>query len=319
MRSVVAGAAGFLGSHVVDALLAEGHEVVGLDNLITGDHQNLRHLSSNDRFTLLEQDVSERVDVPGAVDHILHFASPASPDDYLRHPIETLLAGSQGTYRLLEEARSKGAQFLLASTSEIYGDPDREHHPQSEDYFGNVNPIGPRSCYDEAKRFAEALTMAYRSKHAVHTKIVRIFNTYGPRMRQTDGRVIPMFLSQALEDHPLTVFGDGSQTRSFCFVDDLVAGILAVMRSEVRDPVNLGNPDEVSMLDLAQEVLSLTGSCGGICHEPGREDDPRQRRPDISRARTLVGWEPKIGRLDGLGRTLEDFRRRWTGSGQNAS
>ena len=314
MRSVVTGAAGFLGSHLVDRLLAEGHEVVGVDNFLTGDRANLRHLEHQSRFELLERNVCEKGETPEPVDFIFHLASPASPIDYSKYPIETLLAGSMGTHRWLEVAQRTGARFLLTSTSEVYGDPDPAHHPQREDYFGNVNPVGPRSCYDEAKRFSEALTTAFRAKRGVDTRIVRIFNTYGPRMRLNDGRAIPMFLGRALDGRPLTIFGDGAQTRSFCYVDDLVAGIVAVMRSAVAEPVNLGNPDEVTVLDLAREILALTGSRSRIIHRPGRTEDPQQRRPDIERATALLGWEPRIERAEGLRRTLLDFKDRMNGS-----
>ncbi|HZF10663.1 MAG TPA: NAD-dependent epimerase/dehydratase family protein [Thermoanaerobaculia bacterium] len=320
MRSVVTGAGGFLGSHLVDSLLKKGHEVIGIDNFITGDRRNLKHLEGERRFKLLDQDVRDLAELPGSIDFIFHLASPASPIDYDRYPIETLLAGSEGTHRWLEVACETGARFLLASTSEVYGDPDAEHHPQSEDYAGNVNPVGPRSCYDEAKRFAEALTTAYRTKHRIQTRIIRIFNTYGSRMRSADGRVIPMFLSQALDELPLTIFGDGSQTRSFCYVDDLIAGILAVMASDFADPVNLGNPDEITMLDLAREIIALTGSRSKIVNDPPKPDEPRQRRPNIDRARTLIGWEPEIGRAEGLRRTLKDFQlRRQSASTQPVS
>jgi dTDP-glucose 4,6-dehydratase len=320
MRSVVTGAGGFLGSHLVDWLFKEGHEVIGIDNFITGDRRNLSHLEGHRRFKLLDRNVRDRFEPSGSIDYIFHLASPASPIAYERHPVETLLAGSEGTHRWLEVARETGARFLLASTSEVYGDPDDANHPQKETYFGNVNPVGPRSCYDEAKRFAEALTTNYGNEHGIETRIVRIFNTYGPRMRPDDGRVVPMFLSQALDEQPLTVFGDGSQTRSFCYVDDLVAGIVAVMESEIADPVNLGNPDEVTVLDLALEIIALTGSRSRIDNKPPKPEEPRQRRPDINRARTLIGWEPRIERSEGLRRTLVDFQlRRQSGSLQPVS
>jgi dTDP-glucose 4,6-dehydratase len=314
MRSVVTGAGGFLGSHLVDRLIEEGHDIVGLDNFITGDRRNLSHLKGQGRFELCEQDVGDPLELPSSIDYIFHLASPASPIDYAKYPIETLLAGSIGTQRLLEAARRTGARFLLASTSEVYGDPDPAHHPQAEHYFGYVNPVGPRSCYDEAKRFAEALTVAFRSTHGIETRIVRIFNTYGPRMRPDDGRAIPMFFSQALEGSPLTIFGDGAQTRSFCYVDDLIAGIVAAMKSEAADPVNLGNPDEVTILELAREIIALTGSQSPITYKSGRPDEPQQRRPDISRARTQLGWEPRIQRREGLSRTLADFKLRRCGA-----
>lgn len=308
MRSVVTGAGGFLGSHLVDRLLQEGHQVLGIDNFITGNRKNLSHLDGKHPFVILERDVRDLIDLPGSIDYIFHLASPASPKAYERHPIETLLAGSEGTHRWLEAARKTGARFLLASTSEVYGDPDNANHPQKETYFGNVNPVGPRSCYDEAKRFAEALTTNYGNEHEIETRIVRIFNTYGPRMRSDDGRVVPMFLSQALAGEPLTIFGDGSQTRSFCYVDDMVNGLLEIVGSQYREPVNLGNPDEVTVLKLAEEILALTGSKGGIVFKDPKPDEPRQRRPDITLAFNLTNWQPRIGREEGLRRTLDDFR-----------
>lgn len=304
--SVVTGAAGFLGSHLVDALLAHGHRVVGVDNFLTGRAHNLAHLSGEAKFRLIRQDVGQPLTLRGVVDYVWHFASPASPSDYLRLPIETLKAGSSGTFQMLELARRKGARFLLASTSEVYGDP--LVHPQREDYWGNVNPVGPRGCYDEAKRFAEALTMAFHRQHGLATRIVRIFNTYGPRMRMNDGRVVPSFLHQALTGRPLTVYGDGSQTRSFCFCADLIDGVRRLMMSECAEPVNLGNPHELPVLEFAREIIRRTESRSGIVFKPLPTDDPRQRRPDISRARTLLHWEPKTSLVDGLRTTIESVR-----------
>jgi dTDP-glucose 4,6-dehydratase len=287
--------------------LAAGHEVVCVDNLITGSMSNLEHLRANSQFSFIRHDISHPIEVDGPVDNVLHFASPASPVDYLRHPIPTLKVGSLGTHNTLGLAKSKKARFLLASTSEVYGDP--EQHPQREDYWGNVNPIGVRGVYDEAKRFAEAMTMAYHRFHSVDTRIVRIFNTYGERMRLDDGRVLPNLIGQALRGEPLTVYGDGSQTRSFCYVSDLVEGIVRLLASDFHEPVNLGNPDEVSILDFAKEVLELTGSKSSIVFKPLPQDDPRVRRPDIDRARRLLGWEPRVSRPEGLQRTLEHFRK----------
>jgi dTDP-glucose 4,6-dehydratase len=281
--------------------------VVCVDNLITGSMSNLEHLRANSQFSFIRHDISHPIEVDGQVDNVLHFASPASPVDYLRHPIPTLKVGSLGTHNTLGLAKSKKARFLLASTSEVYGDP--EQHPQREDYWGNVNPIGVRGVYDEAKRFAEAMTMAYHRFHSVNTRIVRIFNTYGERMRLDDGRVLPNLIGQALRGEPLTVYGDGSQTRSFCYVSDLVEGIVRLIASDFHEPVNLGNPDEVSILDFAKEVLELTGSKSSIVFKPLPQDDPRVRRPDIDRARRLLGWEPSISRPEGLRRTVEHFRR----------
>jgi dTDP-glucose 4,6-dehydratase len=298
--------AGFIGSHFADRLLAEGHEVAGLDNFITGKPANIAHLASHPRFQFIEQDVTLPVEVAGPIDGVLHLASPASPKDYLEHPIETLDAGSLGTRNLLELARRFGARFLLASTSECYGDP--LEHPQSESYWGNVNPVGPRSCYDEAKRFAEALTMAYHRTHGLRTNIARIFNTYGPRMKLHDGRVVPAFLDQALRGDPLTIFGDGSQTRSFCYVADLVDGLCRLMLSEERYPVNLGNPDEMTVLEFAQRIKELTGSRSLIVFRSLPEDDPQRRRPDIAKARRVLGWEPRVSLEDGLKTTIECFR-----------
>jgi dTDP-glucose 4,6-dehydratase len=302
---LVTGAAGFLGSHLCDTLLAEGHTVVGVDNLSTGKTANLEHLSSERRFRFLEQDITRAFD-PGRVDYVFNFASPASPVDYTRLGIETLLVGSAGTINTLEIARKHNAGYLHASTSECYGDP--EVHPQVETYWGNVNPIGPRSVYDEAKRFSEAAIMAYHRYHGVDTHMVRIFNTYGPRLQANDGRVISNFMIQALRGEPLTIYGDGSQTRSFCFVSDLIDGIVRLSRSDEHLPVNIGNPDEWTILECAREVLAVTGSRSEIVRMPLPQDDPTRRRPDITRARTLLGWEPRIPLRDGLQRSLEYFR-----------
>jgi len=309
--SVVTGGAGFLGSHLVDLLLGEGHRVVAIDNLITGSIDNIAHLAGNSAFTFIKQDVTEYLFLSGPVDFVWHFASPASPIDYLELPIQTLKVGSLGTHKALGLALQKGARFLLTSTSEIYGDP--LVHPQPESYWGNVNTIGPRGCYDESKRFAEALTMAYFRQHGLETRIVRIFNTYGPRMRLNDGRVVPAFVSQAMTGKPLTVFGDGSQTRSFCYVSDLIEGIHRLMMcggEEAHLPTNIGNPHELTMLEFAREILQATGSRSRIVHKPLPQDDPRQRRPDISRARRLLGWEPRVALGDGLRSTIAHFRPR---------
>jgi len=308
VRTVITGGAGFIGSHLCDRFLAEGHEVVCVDNLISGSIANLAHLRSNPRFSFLRHDISHPLEIDGPVDNVLHFASPASPVDYLRHPIPTLKVGSLGTHNSLGLAKLKRARFLQASTSEVYGDP--EQHPQREDYWGNVNPIGVRGVYDEAKRFAEAMTMAYHRFHSVNTRIVRIFNTYGERMRLDDGRVLPNLMGQALRGEPLTGYGDGSQTRSFCYVSDLVEGITVLLAKDFHEPVNLGNPDEVSILDFAKEILELTGSKSTIVFKPLPQDDPRVRRPDIERARRLLAWEPKVSRYGGLRRTVEHFRQR---------
>jgi dTDP-glucose 4,6-dehydratase len=308
MRTLITGGAGFIGSHLCERFLAEGHEVVCVDNLITGSLANIEHLRSHPRFTFVRHDISQPLALAGPLDNILHFASPASPADYLRHPIQTLKAGALGTHHTLGMAKRSGARFLLASTSEVYGDP--EVHPQREDYWGHVNPVGVRGCYDEAKRFAEALTMAYHRVHGVNTRIARIFNTYGPRMRLDDGRVVPNFIGQALRGEELTVYGDGQQTRSFCYIDDLVEGIVRLLACDCHEPVNLGNPHEVTILDFAREILELSGSSSRIVFRPLPQDDPRQRRPDITRARTLLGWEPRIGRREGLRRTLEYYRQR---------
>ena len=316
MRILVTGGAGFLGSHLCDALLAQGHSVVGVDNLLTGSYDNVAHLATESRFRLVEQDVCQAFDF-GKCDYIFHLASPASPEDYLKYAIETLQVGSLGTMNCLELAKKYGAKFLLASTSECYGDP--LEHPQKETYWGHVNPIGPRSVYDEAKRFAEAITMAYRRYHSVDTRIVRIFNTYGPRLQLNDGRVISNFMKQALCGEDLTVYGDGSQTRSFCYVSDEVAGILALSESEEHEPTNIGNPNEFTILECASIVLEVTASGSKICYEPLPQDDPKQRRPDISKAQRLLGWEPKIDLRTGLTMSLEYFRKAVHASGASAS
>ncbi|MGO9231245.1 MAG: UDP-glucuronic acid decarboxylase family protein [Bryobacteraceae bacterium] len=307
MRIVVSGAAGFVGSHFCDRLLADGHTVVGVDNFLTGASSNLAHLADEPRFSLIEQDITEPFSIAGAVDAVVNMASPASPKDYLDHPIETLLAGSSGTRHMLDLARDKRARFLLTSTSECYGDP--EVHPQVESYWGHVNPVGPRSCYDESKRFAEALTMAYHRKHGVATNIARIFNTYGPRMKLDDGRVVPAFLSQALAGAPITIFGSGSQTRSFCYVSDMVDGLCRLMLSEERYPVNLGNPREMTICEFAESIRRLTSSQSPTEFRPLPEDDPKQRCPDIGKARAALGWEPQVTLESGLRLTVEYFRR----------
>jgi dTDP-glucose 4,6-dehydratase len=308
MRVLVTGAAGFLGSHLCDLLLDKGHSVVGMDNFITGNPDNVAHLMGNKRFRFIEHDVTTFIYVEGALDAVMHFASPASPIDYLELPIQTLKVGALGTHNSLGLALAKGARFLLASTSEVYGDP--EVHPQQESYWGNVNPIGPRGVYDEAKRFGEAITMAYHRAHKVDTRIVRIFNTYGPRMRARDGRVVPAFIGQALAGKPLTVFGDGSQTRSFCYVSDLIDGIYRLLESNEVEPVNIGNPVEMTVLQFAREIIAATGSKSTIIYEPLPQDDPKVRQPDISKARRVLGWEPKVALSDGLARTIEWFRER---------
>jgi dTDP-glucose 4,6-dehydratase len=306
--AVVTGVAGFLGSHLADRLLAEGYHVVGIDNFLTGSRSNLEHLVREPRFELIVQDVTQYLEIQGPVDVVFHFASPASPIDYLELPIQTLKVGSLGTYRALGLAKAKQARFLLASTSECYGDP--LVHPQSEDYWGNVNPIGPRGVYDEAKRFAEALTMAYHRVHRLCTHIARIFNTYGPRMRLRDGRVVPAFITQALSGKPLTVFGDGSQTRSFCYVSDLIEGVFRLAFSDYHEPVNLGNPEEMTIAEFAELILRLTGSSSPIVYEPLPVDDPKQRRPDITRARRILGWEPRVDLQTGIRWTVEWFQGR---------
>ncbi len=305
-RVLITGAAGFLGSHLCDRFLKEGYFVIGMDNLITGDLKNIEHLFKEKNFEFYHHDVSKFVFIPGQLDYILHFASPASPIDYLKIPIQTLKVGSLGTHNLLGLARVKNARILVASTSEVYGDP--LVHPQHEDYWGHVNPIGPRGVYDEAKRFQEAITMAYHTFHGVETRIVRIFNTYGPRMRLNDGRVLPAFIGQALRGEDLTIFGDGSQTRSFCYVDDLVEGIYRLLLSDYHLPVNIGNPDEITIRDFAEEIIRLTGTNQKVVYHPLPQDDPKQRQPDITRAREVLGWEPKIDRSEGLRRTYAYFR-----------
>jgi dTDP-glucose 4,6-dehydratase len=304
--ALVTGGAGFLGSHLCDRLLAEGNKVAAIDNLITGDVKNIAHLIGNPDFRFVKHDVTEYIFIDGPVDYILHFASPASPIDYLKLPIQTLKVGSLGTHKALGLAKAKGARFLLASTSEVYGDP--LIHPQPESYWGNVNPVGSRGVYDEAKRFAEAMTMAYRRYHGVDTRIVRIFNTYGPRMRINDGRAIPAFLSQALRGEDVTVFGNGSQTRSVCYVDDLIDGIYRLLMSSEMDPVNIGNQDEITMLQLAQEIVELVGSRSKIVFKPLPEDDPKVRQPDTARARAILNWAPRVNRREGLAKTVEYFK-----------
>ncbi len=305
-RVLVTGAAGFLGSHLCDRFIKEGFHVVAMDNLITGDLRNIEHLFKLEQFEFYHHDVSKFIHVPGELRYILHFASPASPIDYLKIPIQTLKVGSLGTHNCLGLAKAKNARILVASTSEIYGDP--MVHPQNEDYWGNVNPIGPRGVYDEAKRFQEAMTMAYHTFHGLETRIIRIFNTYGPRMRLNDGRALPAFIGQALRGEDLTVFGDGSQTRSFCYVDDLVEGIYRLLLSDQHMPINIGNPDEISLKDFAEEIIALTGTKQKIVYKPLPVDDPRQRKPDITRAKTLLGWQPKVNRKEGLKITYDYFR-----------
>jgi dTDP-glucose 4,6-dehydratase len=306
-RILITGAAGFLGSHLSDRFLKEGYEVIGMDNLLTGNIKNIEHLFPLKEFQFYHHDVTKFVHVPGKIDYILHFASPASPIDYLKMPIQTLKVGALGTHNLLGLAKSKGARILVASTSEVYGDP--LVHPQQEEYWGNVNPVGPRGVYDEAKRFMESITMAYHTFHNVETRIIRIFNTYGPRMRLDDGRALPTFMSQALRGEDVTVYGDGSQTRSFCYVDDLVEGIYRLLLSDYSRPVNIGNPSEITLLQFAEEVIKLTGSTSKIIYEPLPQDDPKQRQPDITKAKQLLGWEPKVDRHEGLKRTLEYFKQ----------
>ena len=305
-RILIAGAAGFLGSHLCDRFLKEGYEVIGMDNLLTGNIKNIEHLFPVREFQFYHHDVTKFVHVPGNIDYILHFASPASPIDYLKMPIQTLKVGALGTHNLLGLAKSKGARILVASTSEVYGDP--LIHPQTEEYWGNVNPVGPRGVYDEAKRFMESITMAYHTFHKLETRIIRIFNTYGPRMRLDDGRALPTFMSQALRGEDVTVYGDGSQTRSFCYVDDLVEGIYRLLLSDYSKPVNIGNPSEITLLQFAEEVLKLTDSKSKIVYEPLPQDDPKQRQPNITKAKELLGWEPKVDRHEGLKRTLEYFK-----------
>ncbi len=304
-RTLVTGGAGFLGSHLCEYLLKKGHQVIAMDNLLTGTIANIEHLQGQN-FKFVKHDVTEYVYLAGPIDYVLHFASPASPIDYLQLPIQTLKVGSLGTHKTLGLAKEKGATFLLASTSEVYGDP--LEHPQREDYWGHVNPVGPRGVYDEAKRFAEAITMAYHRYHGLDTKIVRIFNTYGPRMRPHDGRAIPTFIPQALRNEPITVFGDGSQTRSFCYVDDLVDGIYRLLVSDFHEPVNIGNPQEMTVKQLAESIIEITGSRSPITYKPLPVDDPKIRQPNISRAREILGWEPRVSLEDGLRRTVEWFR-----------
>ena len=303
--AVVTGGAGFLGSYLCEKLLAEGLKVICVDNLLTGNINNISHLAGNENFQFVKHDVTNYIFLPGEIDYILHFASPASPVDYLQLPIQTLKVGSLGTHKALGLAKEKKARFLLASTSEVYGDP--EVHPQKEDYWGNVNPIGPRGVYDEAKRFAEAITMAYHRYHKVDTRIIRIFNTFGPRMRTNDGRAIPNFITQALNDKPITVYGDGSQTRSFCFISDQVDGIFKLLMSNENDPVNIGNPEEIPVVEIAKEIIELTKSKSEIIFEDLPEDDPKIRQPDITRAKEILKWEPKVSRLEGLKKTVEYF------------
>ena len=304
--AVVTGGAGFLGSHLCDKLIANGHKVVCIDNLLTGNMDNIAHLYGNDDFKFIKHDVTNFIHVPGKVDFVLHFASPASPIDYLKLPIQTLKVGSLGTPKALGLAKEKGARFLIASTSEVYGDP--EIHPQKEDYWGNVNPIGPRGVYDEAKRFAEAITMAYHRFHGVDTKIVRIFNTYGPRMRLDDGRALPAFVSQALRGEDISIFGDGSQTRSFCYVADLVEGIYRLLLSDENNPVNIGNPSEITIKQFAEEVIRITNSKSKLSYRDLPVDDPKVRQPDITRAKEILGWEPKVDRAEGLQITIDYFK-----------
>ncbi len=305
-KVLITGGAGFIGSHLCDRFIAEGDEVVCMDNFITGSPDNIAHLVGNPKFRFIQYNVTEFIYVEGKIDAVLHFASPASPIDYLKLPIQTLKVGSLGTHKALGFAKAKGARFLLASTSETYGDP--LVHPQREDYWGNVNPIGVRGVYDEAKRFSEAMTMAYHRYHGLDTRIVRIFNTFGPRMRLDDGRVLPAFMEQALTGKDLTAFGDGSQTRSFCYVDDLVEGIVRLLRSSFNEPVNIGNPDEITIMQFAREIIELTASKSNISFKPLPEDDPKVRQPDITRAREVLGWEPKVPRIEGLKRTIGYFR-----------
>jgi dTDP-glucose 4,6-dehydratase len=311
-RILITGAAGFLGSHLTDRFLREGYEVIGMDNLLTGSMDNIAHLNGVKEFTFFNQNVSESVSVDGPLDYILHFASPASPPDYMRLPIDTMKVGSYAVFNLMELAKEKGARILVASTSEIYGDP--EVHPQTEEYWGNVNTIGPRSVYDEAKRFMETITMAYHNLYGVETRIIRIFNTYGPRMALNDGRALPNFMCQALRGEDLTLYGDGSQTRSFCYVDDLVDGIYRLLLGNYHLPVNMGNPVEITLKQFAEEIIELTGSQSKIINMPLPKDDPKQRQPNITKAREILGWEPKVDRAEGLKRTLEDFKKRVLGA-----
>jgi dTDP-glucose 4,6-dehydratase len=305
-RILITGGAGFLGSHLCDRFINEGFHVIAMDNLITGDLRNIEHLFARPDFEFYHHDVTKFIHIPGSLDYILHFASPASPIDYLKIPIQTLKVGAMGTHNCLGLAKAKGARILVASTSEVYGDP--LVHPQTEEYWGNVNPVGPRGVYDEAKRYLESITMAYHNFHGVETRIIRIFNTYGPRMRLNDGRALPAFIGQALRGEDLTVFGDGSQTRSFCYVDDLVEGIYRLLLSDYHLPVNIGNPDEISLKDFAEEVLKLTGNTVSISYQPLPADDPKQRKPDITKAKAILGWEPRIHRAEGLKRTYAYFQ-----------
>ena len=305
-RVLITGAAGFLGSHLCDRFIKEGMHVIAMDNLITGDLKNIEHLFKLEQFEFYHHDVSKFVHVPGDLDYILHFASPASPIDYLKIPIQTLKVSSLGTHNILGLARVKNARVLVASTSEVYGDP--HVHPQTEEYWGNVNPVGPRGCYDEAKRFMEAITMAYHDYHGLETRIIRIFNTYGPRMRLNDGRVLPAFIGQALRGEDLTMFGDGSQTRSFCYVADLVEGIYRLLMSDYHLPVNIGNPDEITIKEFGEEILKLTGANQKLISKPLPKDDPKQRQPDITKAKALLGWEPKVSRAEGLKITFDYFK-----------
>jgi dTDP-glucose 4,6-dehydratase len=311
-RVLITGAAGFLGSHLCDRFIQEGYEVIGMDNLLTGNLSNIEHLFPLQEFSFYHHDVSKFIHVPGPLDYILHFASPASPIDYLKMPIQTLKVGSLGTHNCLGLAKVKKARILVASTSEVYGDP--LVHPQPEEYWGNVNPVGPRGVYDEAKRFQEAITMAYHNFHGLETRIVRIFNTYGPRMRLNDGRALPAFVGQVLRGEDLTVFGDGSQTRSFCYVSDLIEGIYRLLFSDEYRPVNIGNPHEISLLDFANEIITLSGTPSKITFKPLPQDDPKQRQPDISRAKEVLGWEPKIAREKGLAMTYDYFKKQLTES-----
>ena len=310
-RVVITGAAGFIGSHLSETLLDRGYSVVGVDNLLTGDLANIAHLRDRN-FQFIRHDVTNYIDIDGPVDYVLHWASPASPIDYLELPIPTLKVGALGTHKALGLAKAKGATFMIASTSEVYGDP--LEHPQKETYWGNVNPIGPRGVYDEAKRFAEAMTVAYRRFHNLDTKIVRIFNTYGPRMRIRDGRAVPAFMSQALLNQDVTVFGDGSQTRSFCYISDLVDGLIRLMLSKENDPINIGNPQEMTIEQIAKQIIKMTGSTSKIIYKPLPTDDPKVRQPDITRARTLLGWEPKVSLEEGLGHTIDYFKAKVLGS-----
>jgi len=306
---LITGAAGFVGSHLVDKAIKEGFRVIGIDNFITGTEENIKHLSNEPKFIFIEHDIIKPIALKDKVDYVFHFASPASPKDYYALPIETMRVGSEGTYNMLNLAKEKGSAFMLASTSEVYGDP--EVHPQPETYWGRVNPIGPRSVYDEAKRYAEAMTMAYNRLYGLNTRIVRIFNTYGPRMRLNDGRVLPNFITQALKGEPLTVYGDGSQTRSFCYVDDLIEGVWRLMmRVKYHEPVNIGNPEEVKIIDFAREIIEITGSNSSIVFEPLPQDDPKRRRPDITKAKQLLDWEPKVPRKEGLRKTLQYFKNK---------